>query len=119
MKKIIVGVMPKDQFQKRMLDIAAGRVKHKRGEPKIWSHSMKSLAEVLSDSNRELLKIIASEEPETISELAELTGRQLSNLGRTLRTFEHYGFVRLEKTNRAKKSVAIASEIDVILPMMV
>jgi len=44
MKNIIVGVMPKEQFQKRMFDIAAGRIKPKRGEPKIWFHSMKSLA---------------------------------------------------------------------------
>jgi len=72
---------------------------------------------VLSDSNRELLKIIASEEPGTITELADMTGRQLSNPGRTLRTFEHYGFMRLEKINRSKKPVAVASEIDVILPM--
>lgn len=41
-----------------MLDIAAGRTIPKRGSPKIEFHSMKSLAEVLSDINRELLKLL-------------------------------------------------------------
>ena len=35
-----------------------GEYKPKPGEPKIWFTSMKSVAEVLSDQNRALLKVI-------------------------------------------------------------
>ena len=91
MKRIKIGIMPKDEFQQYLIDIAAGRLVPKRGDPKIWFHSMKSVAEVLSDKNRKLLKIIADQEPETIQELADITGREPSNLGRTLKTFENYG----------------------------
>jgi len=107
--------MPEKKFRQYMLDIAAGRVTPKRGSPKIWFHSMKSLAEVLSDSNRALLKIIADEEPETIKELAKISGRQPSNLGRTLKTFEHYGFIKIEKTSRTKKPIAQATDFDIML----
>ncbi len=115
MKTIKIGVMPENKFRQYMLDIAAGRVTPKHGSPKILFHSMKSLAEVLSDSNRALLKIIADEEPETIKELAEISGRQPSNLGRTLKTFEHYGFIKIKKTARTKKPIAQATDFDIML----
>lgn len=114
-KRIKIGIMPADKFQQHMIDIAAGRTTPKRGEPKIWFHSMKSLAEVLSDSNRALLKLIADEAPETIKELAEMSGRKPSNLGRTLKTFEHYGFVSMEKHAKAKKPIAKVTDFDICI----
>lgn len=115
MKTVKIGVMSEDKLRQYMLDIAAGRVVPKRGSPKIWFHSIKSLAEVLSDNNRALLKIIADEEPETIKELAQLSGRQPSNLGRTLKTFERYGFIKMEKTARTKKPIAKAVDFDIMV----
>jgi predicted transcriptional regulator len=58
---------------------------------------MESFARVLSDRNRALLGLIAQAEPESITELASLSGREKSNLSRTLKTLEHYGLVRLKK----------------------
>ena len=115
MKTVKIGVMSEGKLRQYMLDIAAGRIVPKRGSPKIWFHSIKSLAEVLSDNNRALLKIIADEEPETIKELAQLSGRQPSNLGRTLKTFERYGFIKMEKTARTKKPVAKAVDFDIMV----
>jgi predicted transcriptional regulator len=56
---------------------------------------MRSLAEVLSDDNRALLRVIREEQPESLSHLANLTGRAPSNLSRTLRTMERYGLVEM------------------------
>ena len=113
MKRIKIGIMSTKDVHKRIIDIAAGRYVPKRGEPKVWFNSMKSLSEVLSDNNRELLKIIADSAPENIQELADITGRKASNLGRTLKTFEHYGFVKMIKRSRSKKPVVIATEFDI------
>ena len=113
MKKVKIGIMSTKDVHKRMIDIASGRYVPKRGEPKVWFSSMKSLSEVLSDNNRQLLKIIADSEPENIQELASITGRKASNLGRTLKTFEHYGFVKMVKHSRSKKPVVIVSEFDI------
>ena len=115
MKTVKIGVMSEDKLRQYMLDIAAGRIVPKRGAPKIWFHSIKSLAEVLSDNNRALLKIIADKEPETIKELAQLSGRQPSNLGRTLKTFERYGFIKMEKTARTKKPIAKVVDFDIMV----
>lgn len=115
MKTITIGVMTEKKLRQRILDIAAGRVKPKRGEPKVWFHSMKSLAEVLSDSNRKLLKVIADMHPETIKELADLTGRQPSNLSRTLKKFEQYGFIEMQQLQRAKRPIAKVTQFDIRL----
>ncbi len=77
--------------------IARGEGKARRGEPKVWFTSLESFAKVLSDRNRALLKLIAEQEPESLTELAKSSGRAKSNLSRTLRTLERYGLVHLEK----------------------
>ena len=58
MKKITIGIMTQEKIRERMLAIAKGEYKPKHSEPKIWFTSMKSLAEVLGDDNRALLKTI-------------------------------------------------------------
>ncbi|MGA3042954.1 MAG: helix-turn-helix domain-containing protein [Bryobacteraceae bacterium] len=45
---------------------------------------------------------IAATHPASLQELAGRTGRQPSNLSRTLRTMEHYGFVRLQRGKRGR-----------------
>ena len=72
MKQVKVGIMPLKDFQAYTKGIVTGKHKRKRGEPKIWFSSMASLAQVLSDQNRELLSLIAEQKPESISELARL-----------------------------------------------
>jgi predicted transcriptional regulator len=97
LKKAKIGIMPLEDFQKRTIAIAKGEYQPKRGEPKIWFKSMKSLANVLSEENQTLLRLIINEEPQSVAELEPLTGRKANNLLRTLRTMENYGFVKLIK----------------------
>jgi len=113
MKKVVIGIMPQDKIRKRVLDIARGVYKPKRNEPKVWFPSMKSVAEVLSDQNRALLRMIAELQPDSLTELADAAGRETSNLSRTLKTMAHYGFVELRKDNRTVKPVAKATEFEI------
>ncbi len=116
MNKIQVGIMPTEQFNQRMIDIAAGRLKPKRSDPKIWFASMESLAKVLSDNNRQLLKIIAESKPANMTELAELSGRQLSNLSRTLKMFESYGLIKIQITAKEKRPMARLASFNIQIP---
>ncbi len=58
------------------------------------------LAEVLSDDNRALLRVIREEKPESLGQLAEVTGRAPGNLSRTLKTMERYGLVEMQREPR-------------------
>jgi predicted transcriptional regulator len=77
--------------------IARGEYVPARNEPKVWFESLQSLSQVLSEANRDLLKLILQTHPRSLNELAERSGRAISNLSRTLRTMERYGLVELEQ----------------------
>jgi len=113
MKKIVIGVMPQKQIRARALAIARGDYKPKPGEPKVWFTSMKSVAEVLSDSNRALLKVIRETEPQSVAELAKVTGRQRSNLSRTLKTMSRYGLVDLRREKKNVRPIAKVSDFQI------
>ena len=67
----------------------------------VWFASIESFAKVLSWRNRDLLALIAGrEKPASLTELAELAGRNKSNLSRTLKTMSRYGLVELKEGRR-------------------
>src|SRR3546814_4548679 len=103
MKTLKIGIMSQAQMRARVLAIACGEYKPKATEPKIWFPYMKSLADVLSDENRALLKFIKETQPESLTSLAEATGRKVSNLSRTIKTNNSYGMV---EKNREKHDVS-------------
>ncbi len=114
MKSIVIGILPQEQIRARMLSIARGEYKPKPSDPKIWFTSMRSLAEVLSDENRALLKLISENHPESITSLAELTGRRTSNLSRTLKTMANYGLIEMQREKNQVRPVAKATEFRIV-----
>ena len=71
---------------------------------------MRSLAEVLSDQNRGLLKVIQEAKPQSISTLAKLTGRKTSHLSRTLKTMSNYSFVEMRRESAGEASLPLWRE---------
>jgi len=118
MRTLRVGIASYEQMKARTLAIARGEYKPAAGEPKVWFTSAESFARVLSDRNRALLGIIAETNPESLARLAELTGRKKSNLSRTLKTMERYGFVRLGRGARGSIIPRVPYErISLTLPL--
>lgn len=102
MKTLTVGIASYERMKERTMEIARGDRKRGRGEPKVWFTSMESFAKLLSDRNRELLALIISAQPESLSELADLSGRAKGNLSRTLKAMERHGLVSLRKGPRGR-----------------
>ena len=100
MKTLKIGIAGYDRMKARTMAIGRGEHKPAKGEPMVWFTSIESFAKVLSARNRELLALIAREKPESLTELAELTGRNKSNLSRTLKTMSRYGLVELNQGRR-------------------
>jgi predicted transcriptional regulator len=117
-KTINIGILPQQKIRERMLAIAKGELKPKPNDPKIWFTSMRSLAEILSDENRALLKTIWECQPESIATLAKATGRAPGNLSRTLKTMAHYGLVEMRPTenSRAVRPIAKATDFHIFAP---
>ena len=101
MKRCVVGIRPSDE---PVPSRSGGEV------PTVWFSSMASLAAVLSDDNRALLRLIDERQPKSLTELAAWTGRKVPNLSRTLRTMAGYGLVELKKNARDVQPIALATE---------
>jgi len=114
MKTIVVGILPQEKIRERVLAIARGDYKPKATEPKIWFTSMRSLAEVLSDDNRALLKVIQDAKPQSISSLADITGRKPGNLSRTLKTMSNYGFVEMKRENKHVRPIVKGTDFRIV-----
>jgi predicted transcriptional regulator len=102
MKTLRVGIASYKEMKARTIEIARGKYKPSKDEPSVWFTSAESFAKVLSDKNRALLDLIVEMEPDSLSELAERTGRKKSNLSRTLHTMENYGLVVLKKADKGR-----------------
>ncbi len=110
MTALKIGIASYEQIKARSLAIARGELKPRPEDPKVWFTSLESFAKVLSEGNRELLKIIAEKAPTSLDELAKLSGRRKSNLSRTLRTMEGYGLLRLERGSRGRVAAKLSHE---------
>lgn len=110
MTALKIGIASYEKIKARMLAIARGELKPGPDEPKVWFTSIESFAKVLSEGNRELLKIIAEKEPSSLDELAKLSKRRKSNLSRTLKTMEGYGLLRLERGERGRVAAKLSHD---------
>lgn len=112
-KEMKIGIMPYEQFKNYTIAIAAGKYRPNKNEPKVWFESIETMSQVLSTRNVELLKLIEKKRPKSISELAALSGRQKSNLSRTLKNFERYGIIDIQEKNRTKIPVPKATSFKI------
>ena len=112
-KTVYVGIMGKEAYRERTMAIARGEYVPREHEPKIWFESLQSMAQVLSNENRELLKVILEKKPKSLAELEAMTGRKKPNLSRTLKTLERYGIVKLHKERNRTVPEVLATEFRV------
>lgn len=106
MKRCTVGIRrPEEQSRP-----VAGR-----DQPTVWFPSMATMAAVLSEDNRALLRVIRDQQPKSLTALAELTGRRVPNLSRSLRMMEGYGLVKLKRDVHGVAPVALATSFKILI----
>lgn len=119
MTTLKVGIADYDEMKARTMRIAKGEEKPSAGDPKVWFTSTESFAKVLSAGNRELLRVIHDQAPDSLEELSQITGRAKSNLSRTLKTMANYGLVRMEKGQGLKLVPRVAHDrVELVLPLI-
>lgn len=111
--KALIGIMPESMFRERLMAIARGQYLPAEGEPKVWFSSLVALGQILNNDNIALLCQMDSEKPESISELARMSGREVSNLSSTLTTLEKHGFIRKVKVKNSVKPIALFTEFEI------
>ena len=81
----------------------------------IWFDSLKSVANVLSKENQQLLKVIAEQQPQSLTEIATISGRALSNISRTLKTMEKHSIVEMIPNGNSVQVKVLADNWLVVL----
>lgn len=98
-KVMRIGILPLKEFQARTIAHAKGEYDI-TGEPKKWYYSLHGLGQLLCEENLNLLRIIQEQKPETLKELAELSGKKLPSLSRTIKSLEALEIVTLTKEGK-------------------
>jgi predicted transcriptional regulator len=98
------------EFKDFTLAVARGKREVDPNEPKIWMEtqtggtssgtavqftSLEAGAKLLSAKNRELLRLIVTRNPQSVTELADMAHRAPQNVQRTLHRLSAAGIVRL------------------------
>ncbi len=103
-RTLYIGIAPREYIKQRTIAIARGE-RPSADEPKHWVSSLEALGRILSKKNMLLIEMIRHSRPESMTELAAMSGRARSNLSRTLRSMERIGFIEFEqKISRARKA---------------
>lgn len=115
------------EFKDYTVAVARGERRVDPREPKIWCEpieadegadrevqfaSLEAGAKLLSAKNRTLLRAIAERKPNSVAELAALTGRAEQNVLRTLNKLAAAGVIRLDQgAGRARRPVLTARKV--------
>ncbi len=79
-KVVNIGIISREGYKKRTLAIGRGEYKPSKDEPKIWFESLQFMARVLCNENRELLKKIMEDGPDSLKDLERATETKSGNL---------------------------------------
>lgn len=101
-KTLRIGVAPPSYVRDRMVRIAKGD-KPAPHEPRVWVSSLDALFKVLTEKNMLLLEIIRDAQPQSVTELAQITDRAVSNVSRTLHSLERLGIIEMKEQEDGKK----------------
>ena len=115
------------EFKDYTVAVTRGERRVDPREPRIWCEpvdpgersdravnfaSLEAGAKLLSAKNRTLLRAIAEHKPNSVSELAAITGRAEQNVLRTLNKLAAAGLVRLDTgPGRARRPVLTARKV--------
>ncbi|MDF5336434.1 transcriptional regulator, partial [Vibrio parahaemolyticus] len=80
-----------------------------------WFTSLKEASKLLCNENIELMLLISREKPESLAELAEISGHHIRELSRTLDDLSSKGFIQFEEKGNACRPIAVFTDFEIIL----
>lgn len=73
--------------------------------------SAEAVVRLLTADNRMLLRTIRDEKPQSVAELARMTGRAAPNLLRTLGKFEAFGLLEMRQVGRRLVPIVVVGKL--------
>jgi predicted transcriptional regulator len=101
-----------DETRETMERMAAGRIVQKVHDVNFTSYE--AMRKILTPRRLELLHVTKEQNPGSVSELAQLLGRDAKNINDDLTILANVGLIELRKTTKGKKKVVPCVAVDKI-----
>lgn len=93
-----------DSLEREMRAVARGERPAPADAAKPSFNSVEAVVRLLTPENRQLLAVIRDRKPQSVAELAQMSGRAQPNLTRTLAKLESAGFITMKAVGRRRKA---------------
>ncbi|EIO4563127.1 transcriptional regulator [Vibrio parahaemolyticus] len=113
--KARIGIMSEGLIRRHMINVAAGNTTHNKHIPSLWFTSLDEASKLLCNENIELMILMSKEKPDSLSELAEISGHHIRELSRTLDDLSSKGFIQFEEKGSACRPIAVFTDFEIIL----
>ncbi|EHA1125854.1 transcriptional regulator [Vibrio navarrensis] len=113
--KARIGIMSEDLIRRHMLSVTSGNTNHNKHLPTFWFTSLNEASKLLCNENTELMLLISREKPESLAELAEISGHHIRELSRTLNFLSSKGFIQFEEKGNACRPIALFTDFEILL----
>lgn len=113
--KAKIGILSEELARKRMIRIVEGKVTHDESSPLFLFESLAALKQLLSNENVELLNLIARENPNSLYELAEKSGRSIKDVTDTFEALSSKGFAYIETKGGKSRPIALFTTFEIVM----
>ncbi len=113
--KAKIGILSEELARKRMIRIAEGKVTSEEPHPKFLFESLAALSQLLSNENVELLNLIAREKPNSLDELAEMSGRSIKDVTDAFEALSSKGFAYLDVRGMESRPIALFTKFEIVM----
>jgi len=113
--KATIGILSEELARKRMIRIAEGKVTSKEPYPQFLFESLAALSQLLSNENVELLNLIAREKPNSLDDLAEMSGRSIKDVTDTFEALSSKGFACIETKGGQSRPIALFTTFEIVM----
>ncbi|WP_458863981.1 HVO_A0114 family putative DNA-binding protein [Vibrio cholerae] len=113
--KAKIGILSEDITRKSIIRIAEGKVTPEESYPLFLFESLAALSQLLSNENVELLNLIAREKPNSLDDLAEMSGRSIKDVTDTFEALSSKGFAYIETKVGKSRPIALFTTFEIVM----
>ncbi|MCF9079141.1 transcriptional regulator [Vibrio parahaemolyticus] len=113
--KAKIGILSEELARKRMTRIAERKVTPEESYPLFLFESLAALSQLLSNENVELLNLIAHEKPNSLGELAEMSGRSIKDVTDAFEALSSKGFAYLDVRGMESRPIALFTKFEIVM----
>ncbi|HCH1218879.1 transcriptional regulator [Vibrio parahaemolyticus] len=113
--KAKIGILSEELARKRMIRIAERKVIPEESYPLFLFESLSALSQLLSNENVELLNLMACEKPNSLDELAEISGRSIKDVTDAFEALSSKGFAYLDVRGMESRPIALFTTFEIVM----